>query len=272
MLDGFQSFRLLGRHGTGTWIAARFSVFEQTVCLPETLLARASSQCGAWHLSIHLCNARCGLHHQPRSSIMALRFLTPLSSFSRGSQLGDPLLDLHREVNQLFEDMFSSGFLANPGARRGLGAMPRLDVRETEQELCVAAELPGVKSADVDLRLDGDVLTISGEKKTERDEQNESVHLTERSYGRFERTVQLPFAPDPEQVRAEFEDGVLNVHLQKRPDVQRSRRIEVQESSRARQQTLGQGDGESTHPDASRQGEMQPGAGQVGTENMQTAH
>ena len=73
------------------------------------------------------------------------------------------------------------------------------------------ADLPGVKPSDVDVRLDGDMLTISGEKRMESERKEEDYQVMERSYGRFRRSIQLPFAPDPEQVRAECQDGVLTV-------------------------------------------------------------
>lgn len=159
---------------------------------------------------------------------MASRFLVPFST-SRGLRAPEPFGELHREMNRLFDD-FMGGGLLGPQAQQGgmsMMTMPRMDVREREQEICIDAELPGVDPKDVDLRVEGDMLTISGEKKSSTEQNREDVHVMERSYGQFRRSLQLPFAPDPEQVRAEFRNGVLTVHLPKQGQQQRSRRIEV---------------------------------------------
>lgn len=163
---------------------------------------------------------------------MASRFLTP---FTRGGT--DPLVGIYREMNRMFDDVFS-GALGPPSASRG-GApmtMPSLEVHEEGNQLNVAVELPGVKANEVDVRLDGDVLTISGEKKSDNEQKQGNYHVMERSYGRFSRSLQLPFRPDPNEVRATFENGVLQVRLQRNPQQEGSRRIEVQtaESSGAR--------------------------------------
>jgi len=167
---------------------------------------------------------------------MANRFLTP---YSRGVRTYDPLLDLHREMNRLFDDMFGFGGSGAGGSSGGslstLAAAPRLDMHESENELTIEAELPGVDRNDIDVRLDGDMLTLSGEKRSQR-EDKQNPHFSERSYGRFQRTVQLPFRPEPGDVEAEFEGGVLCLRLKKRPETASgSRRIEVREGRRSLQ-------------------------------------
>lgn len=154
------------------------------------------------------------------------------SSGSREMQGFDPLRDLHRQMNRLFDDFLSGTGGALGGAfggslGGGLGTMLRIDVREDEKELCVLAELPGVKPSEVDLRIDGDMLTISGEKRIEADRKEEDFQVMERGYGRFRRSIQLPYAPDPDQVRAECEHGVLTIHLPRQAQTERTRRIEV---------------------------------------------
>jgi HSP20 family protein len=152
---------------------------------------------------------------------MASRYLVP---FSRHG--GDPLFSIYREMNRMFDDVLG-GSLTTGGAQPPRVTMPSLDVQENGDELCVAVELPGVKSEDVDVRLDRDVLTISGEKKVEQEQQPSNYHVMERSYGRFSRSLQLPFQPDPDQVSADYENGVLKVRLKRQPQQQGSRRIEV---------------------------------------------
>ena len=99
-----------------------------------------------------------------------------------------------------------------------------MNVSETDKEIRITAELPGVDQNDVDVSLDDDVLTIRGEKKFEQKEEKENFHFVERSYSTFQRSVRLPFPVDPEQVNASFENGVLTVSLPKTAQQERSRR------------------------------------------------
>jgi HSP20 family protein len=105
-----------------------------------------------------------------------------------------------------------------------------MNVSETDKEIRITAELPGVDQNDVDVSLDDDVLTIRGEKKFEQKEEKENFHFVERSYGTFQRSVRLPFPVDPEQVNASFENGVLTVSLPKTAQQERSRKIQIQSS------------------------------------------
>jgi HSP20 family protein len=167
---------------------------------------------------------------------MLSRFLNPQGGpVSQGS---DPFSLLQREVNRAFDEVFR-GFPAMGRGAAGLGGFtPNLDVRETEQGLEISAELPGMSEQDVDLRLEGDLLTLSGEKKDERTTQDAGgLHLTERSYGRFQRAFRLPFRPNPDQVQAQFDKGVLRVVLP-RPQQQQQGggRIPIQAGAGGRQQ------------------------------------
>jgi HSP20 family protein len=106
--------------------------------------------------------------------------------------------------------------------------MPRMEVRDTEKELHVIAELPGVTEKDVEVALDDDMLTIRGEKKLEREEKQENMHFTERSYGTFQRSLRLPYRVEPNQVKATFENGVLTVTMPKNSAREKARKIPVQ--------------------------------------------
>jgi HSP20 family protein len=151
---------------------------------------------------------------------MASRFLTPFGG--RGLLGRDPFLDLHREVNRLFDDSLRTMTDSGGGVTM---LNPKVDVCPTEDGWEVTAELPGVDEKDIDLRLDGDLLTISGEKRDQRkDEQN---RLVERSYGSFTRSFQLPFAPDPDKVTADCDKGVLTIKLPKSAEQERSKRISI---------------------------------------------
>jgi HSP20 family protein len=102
---------------------------------------------------------------------------------------------------------------------------PRMDIHESENALEINAELPGVSQNDVDLRIEGDVLTVRGEKRNER--QDKQAHIVERSYESFQRSVQLPFAPDPAQVEASFDHGVLTVVLPKKGQQEKAQKIQI---------------------------------------------
>jgi HSP20 family protein len=92
---------------------------------------------------------------------------------------------------------------------------PRLDVSETKDAVMVKAELPGVEAGDISLSLQGDVLTLKGEKTQEKEEKDERYHRVERSYGAFMRAVRLPSTVDASKVNAAFKNGVLTVTLPK---------------------------------------------------------
>lgn len=170
------------------------------------------------------------------------RYLAPYSqsSSSRDVRAADPFTQLHREMDRLFDDFLGG---STSGSRQPMMMAPRLDVKERDSELCVSAELPGVEPNEVDVRLEGSLLTIRGEKKAETQQEKEDYHMMERSYGRFQRSLQLPFEPDANQVRADFKHGVLTIHIPKQPQQERSRRIEI---SAGGQETPGEAGGQPT--------------------------
>ena len=114
------------------------------------------------------------------------------------------------------------------GRMEGMLRVPDADVMETENEIRVVAELPGLKAEDIDLSLENNVLTIRGEKREERSEGDErnTWHLSERRYGRFSRSFVLPREVEQERIEARFEDGVLTVTIPK-SETARRRRIEI---------------------------------------------
>jgi HSP20 family protein len=140
---------------------------------------------------------------------MAGSYLPPM--FTRGSE---GLGSLFREIEKTFDDFSRRSPLAG---YFGDGTAPKIDVSEGKDGLEVTAELPGVEEQDIDVTLSRDVLTIRGEKKSERDEadKDKNWHLVERRYGLFSRSVTLPYEPDSDKVEAKFEKGVLRVRLPK---------------------------------------------------------
>ena len=139
----------------------------------------------------------------------------------------DPFVALRRDVDRMLDD-FSNGTFWRAPLRKWEGVSPLLDVDETEKEIIVSAELPGVEEKDIEVTLVGDVLTIKGEKKTEREEKNDDSSYTERHYGSFARSLRLPFEVKDEKVDAQFKKGVLTVRVPKPAEVREAaRRIEV---------------------------------------------
>jgi HSP20 family protein len=103
---------------------------------------------------------------------------------------------------------------------------PAFDVSETEKELIVEAEISGMDKKDIKINLSNGVLTIQGEKKHEKKEENENYHCVERRYGTFSRTMRLPVEVDPEKVDATYKNGLLTVTLPKSGAVE-PKKIEV---------------------------------------------
>ena len=99
---------------------------------------------------------------------------------------------------------------------RGARLSPAVDLTEDEKSFIVTAELPGVKKDDVTVELQDDVLTIRGEKKSEREEKKDRSHWVERTYGSFSRSFTLPPTAVGEELKASFTDGVLKVEIPKK--------------------------------------------------------
>jgi HSP20 family protein len=128
-------------------------------------------------------------------------------------------------VDDLFERLFRDpwGTSLAESAFGGFGAGPPLDVSETDKQLTLRFELPGVKPDDVEINVSGSVLTLRGEKSESREEKSATCTYSERSYGSFSRSVQLPSTVDPDKVEATYKDGVLSVTLGKHPGAQPKR-------------------------------------------------
>jgi HSP20 family protein len=124
---------------------------------------------------------------------------------------------LRREVDRMWEDFFGP---RGWGLRPWEGEWaPAIDVSETADKVEVKAEVPGIDPKEINITLTGDVLTIKGEKKSEREETKESYHLVERSYGSFSRSLTLPAAVEVDQIDARYEKGVLTVTCPKKEEV-----------------------------------------------------
>ena len=159
---------------------------------------------------------------------MASRSLAPTSRSRRTPALPS-LMDPFRLVDSLFSDVV--------GTRTGTGggdllAQPRMNIEDKGNEIRVTAELPDVSEDDVEVTLDDDMLIIAGEKRQEEEVDEGGMRLVERAFGRFRRAIQLPFAPDPDRVEAQFRDGVLTITAPKNAEQQsRHRQIKVKRDS-----------------------------------------
>jgi HSP20 family protein len=162
---------------------------------------------------------------------MALRSLTPArNGGSRAALAANPFGFLQREIDRLFQDLTAGPDVAGQAQ---ITLVPSMDVTETDNEIVILAEMPGLKRDDVQITIDDDVLTIRGEKRVERGEggeQDKNYHVSERSYGVFVRALQLPAGVDPSKVEATMSNGVLRISIPK-PASRQPKKIEVKDPS-----------------------------------------
>jgi len=156
----------------------------------------------------------------------------------------EPARELHslqNEVNRLF------GLFDSPTVRGSLAPrewIPAMDLSEDQGEYVVRADLPGVTDKDVNIEFEDNVLTISGERESEREERKNGYYRVERASGRFSRSLTLPEGVDPESVHAKFENGVLEVRIPK-PAERKPHRVAISVGGGASQPVV---EGNSTEP------------------------
>ncbi|HZT19832.1 MAG TPA: Hsp20/alpha crystallin family protein [Dongiaceae bacterium] len=142
-----------------------------------------------------------------------------------------PFESLRTEIDRLFDDFgrFPFGFGRSGGALepfwrsagQGGATMPAVDVVEKENAYEISAELPGLDEKNVEVKVADDVLTISGEKKEEKEEKEKGYYRSERRFGSFQRSFELPPGVDQNKIEASFQKGVLTVTLPKSSDAQK---------------------------------------------------
>lgn len=141
-----------------------------------------------------------------------------MSDWFSGRRSGPTMPDfgqLQSEVNRVFADL---GFTppGQTGAQGTVTTAPKVDVLSTSDGgYEIHAELPGVEEKDIDLSVEGNLLTLAGERRQEREESRRNYRVRERSFGSFSRTIALPFEATPEQIDAEFRNGVLTVRVER---------------------------------------------------------
>ena len=144
-----------------------------------------------------------------------------------------PFESLRREVDRLFDD-FAGGIWRSPFGRSlfdiepawrtqsVMSAMPAVDVTETEKAYEIVAELPGMDEKNIEVKVADGVLTIKGEKREEKEEKSKDYYLSERSFGSFQRSFQVPGGVDTDKIDASFKNGVLTVTLPKSTEAQKA--------------------------------------------------
>lgn len=139
--------------------------------------------------------------------------------------------DLQRRMSSLFDwsPFRRSSLIADEENITVPEWAPLVDIAEDDKEYLIKVELPEVSKDDVKVTVEGGTLTISGERKAEKEEKGRKFHRIERYYGRFERSFTIPDDAEPDNVKAEFKDGVLRVHLAK-SEKARPKQIEVKVS------------------------------------------
>ena len=138
------------------------------------------------------------------------------------------LATIQSEMNRLFNTMFEpgTGGGANGNASAGRRWIPAMDLVEAGDDFVLRADLPGVTENDVNIELEDNVLTISGERKSEHEERKEGYYRVERASGSFSRSLTLPEGVDADRVRASFERGVLEVRIPK-PEQRKPRKVTI---------------------------------------------
>lgn len=148
----------------------------------------------------------------------------------RGGEQSQPFYALGRQMNRLLDDFFGDFALQSWKGWSDFDTefVPRLDVAETDKEITVTAELPGMEQKDIEVSMADGLLTLKGEKKHNAEEKKDGFYHAECSYGSFCRTVALPAEVDADKVDASYKNGVLKIHLPKtEPEQAETRKIQV---------------------------------------------
>jgi len=158
---------------------------------------------------------------------MNLKSLIPVGRQRGVARTDNPFISLQNEIDRLFDD-FTRGFPAIGNGSANL--MPTMDVAETDKEIEITAELPGLEEKDVQINIADNVLTVRGEKKAEKEQKDKNYRLIERSYGSFERSLTLPEGVNADAIKASIDKGVLKVVVPK-PAPAQTRKIEVKSAA-----------------------------------------
>lgn len=169
---------------------------------------------------------------------MAIKDLVP--KFGRGRENvpvrrgeHEPFRDFQREMNRLFDDFFTDFPLTPRWGERDVPSVafnPRVDVSETDKEVNVSAEMPGMDEKDITVEMDDAAITVRGEKKEETEDEGKNWYRRELSYGSFHRVIPLPTRVQGDKAKAKFKKGVLSITVPKREEQQAKRKAITIES------------------------------------------
>jgi HSP20 family protein len=133
---------------------------------------------------------------------------------------------IQSQIDDFFDEAFHGDWITPQRMMHKSRLFPRVDVKEEKKKIIVDAEMPGVQSKDIDLSLDGRTLTIKARKNNEKEHKTDGYYHLERSYGCYNRTIELPAEVDPVKVDASFKNGVLKVEMKKTKESE-AKKIEV---------------------------------------------
>jgi len=139
----------------------------------------------------------------------------------------DPFRDwltLRERMNRLFDEPFT-GREEERGLTVGTWA-PSVDIRETDKELVMTAEIPGVNEDDIEINVEGNTVSLKGKREFEKETKEEDYHRIERSYGSFCRSFSLPGYVDQDKIKAEYDDGILKLTMPKKPEL-KAKKVKV---------------------------------------------
>jgi HSP20 family protein len=160
---------------------------------------------------------------------MNLKSLIPVGRQRGIARADNPFISLQNEIDRLFDD-FTRGFPAFGNGMTTNVTLPSIDVAETDKEIEITAELPGLEEKDVQINVADNILTIRGEKKAEKEQKDKNYRLVERSYGSFERLLELPEGIDADAIKANIDKGVLKVTVPK-PAPAQVKKVEVKSAA-----------------------------------------
>jgi HSP20 family protein len=165
-----------------------------------------------------------------------------VKSIGKENESAHPLAHLRQEIDRLFDD-FHWGSWRRPLARAlfdvepfwrgetGWGGVPAVDIAAKENEYVITAELPSMDENNINVKFADGMLTIKGEKKEEKEEKKKDYYLSERRFGSFQRSLQVPDGVDADKIEASFKNGVLTVKLPKTPEaVKQEKKIAIKKA------------------------------------------
>ncbi len=143
-----------------------------------------------------------------------MRLLPTRAAKRESAFLSSPLAVIRDELDRTF-DRFMTGWPMSETALSKAEWIPTLDVSETDTDVMVRVDVPGIDPKALEVSLTGDILTIAGERRDEKENKDENYYMCERSFGSFRRSIELPTNIDPDSVSAEHSNGVVSIRIAK---------------------------------------------------------